>query len=631
MTLYRQLLILLWMTLLISLVAVVAVNFRASSESLQAQLHTNTENALTSLGMSVSPYLDPVDETLVEGTLNAAFDGAFYRKMRIELYAVDRVFERENSANPEGVPAWFITLFPFPSVVAEAPITTGWTESALVTIEGHPGFIQQQLWQITFQLLLVYGSLFLAAALFGSWGIRLLIRPLSQIEAQAKAIEAKDFDHRIPLPKTRELKRVVLVMNNLMKILQERFASHARQLETMRVKLQQDGETGIATRQHLVNELEANIADTDKHGALVMLRLLDAEKIRKSFGYGAWSKLLNQSIESLQGAFGSEEVVVGRMSEAELALLIPTVPRADLSAELQGLRETLTSLRQNGIAPQDAIFLLAGTTILADDTKASVLTRSDNLLSELAAKGVNLAKWADNMPQGSLRTGQEWVALLRERIDTGKLHLETQGVFSELDGQAIHHEVYVRLLDESGTQMPAGAFMPVIEQFDLGVALDLSVLKKVLSTPQGAPQALNISLSSMRDTRFVGRLSSLSREELGRVVIEVSEQQLKRDRELVESFIQILNSLSIKFGFDNVGATGISLDYVTGLKPAYLKVAPGLCRGTDEDSLMLVTGICNTVHNLEVPVYATVVENQAQLEKLQQTGIDGFQGYINKG
>lgn len=63
MTLYRQLLVLLWTTLLISLVAVVTVNFRSSSSSLQEQLQSNTENALTSLGMSVAPHLQPLEET----------------------------------------------------------------------------------------------------------------------------------------------------------------------------------------------------------------------------------------------------------------------------------------------------------------------------------------------------------------------------------------------------------------------------------------------------------------------------------------------------------------------------------------------------------------------------------------
>lgn len=630
MTLYRQLLVLLWTTLLISLVAVVTVNFRSSSSSLQEQLQSNTENALTSLGMSVAPHLQPLEETLVEVTLNAAFDGAFYRRMRIEMYQVDKVLERENLANPKGVPDWFINLFPFAPVVAEAPVTTGWTESALITIEGHPGFIQQQLWALATQLLAVYGTLFLVVALFCSWALRVLTRPLQHIEKQAKAVEARDFSYQIPLPTTRELKQVVLAMNHLMTTLQERFTSHAKQLEQMRVRLQQDSETGIVTRQHFVNELDASIVDHEARRALIMVRLLDAEKIRKRFGYSVWITLLKTTINLIHDTFEDEDVLIGRMSEAELAVLCPAVPGGDIRTKLAMLQSKLCGMREADIAPLDAIFLLAGTPVRTTDSKASVLTRCDNQLSELAMKGANLIQWSEEDGASPMRTGQAWVALLRGAIEQQKLMLETQGVFTELGGSPLQHEVYVRLLDEQGEPMPAGAFMPVIEQYDLGVALDLAVLERVIAQPHTTAHVINVSLSSMQDTAFVSRLSSLSAEHQAQIIIEISEVQLKRARKVVEGFVQILTSLAIRFGFDSVGATSISLDYVSELKPAYLKIAPGLCRAADNDSLMLVTGICNTVHNLAIPAYATAVEDKTQLERLLETGVDGFQGYITK-
>lgn len=629
MTLFRQLLILLWTTLLISLLAVITVNFRASSASLQVQLQTNTENALTSLGMSIAPHLQPLDETLVEVTLNAAFDGAFYRRIRVELYQNERVMLRENAANPENVPDWFVDLFPFPAVIAEAPVTTGWTESALITIEGHPGFIQQQLWKLSVQLLLVYGSLFLLAALFCSWGLRVLTRPLQQIETQAKAVEARDLSYRIPLPKTRELKRVVLAMNHLMTILQERFASQSKQLDQLRSRLQQDSETGIATRQHLLNELEAVIADSDKHGALILLRLLEAEKVRKRFGYNSWISLLNRVIATLQAGFEREGLVVGRMSEAELGVLVPLLPGEQLAERLSELQAHLRGLRKAQIAPQDAIFLMAGTAIQAADSKTSLLIRCDNQLSALASKGVNLAQWVDQRRSEQLRTGQAWVELLRQRIEQRELILEMQGVFEQLAGPAVQQEVYVRLLDEQGERMPAGAFMSVIEQFELGLALDLAVLERVMEQTATQPYAINLSLSSIRDTRFVSRLAALTTEQRQQIVIEISETLLKRDREAVSGFCHILASLGIGFGFDNVGATELNLAYVSELKPTYLKIAPGLCRAADSDSLMLVTGICNTVHNLALPAYATVVEHPTQLARLQEAGVNGFQGYLS--
>ena len=630
MTIYRQLLVLLWLTMVISLATVLAVNLKASSTSLQSQQQVNIDSALTALGMRLAPHLEPVDQASVDVTLNAAFDGAFYRRMTVEIFETEQMLERLNLSQPTDVPGWFIDLFDIKAYKATAPIASGWTESAEISIEGHPGFVYQQLWMLSRDLLILYGSLFVLIALLSSIGLRALIRPLNQIAHQAKAIEAKDFSYRVPVPRTLELQKVVSALNRLTDILNERFTDNANQLENLRTRLQQDSETGIANRRYLLNEFAAKQAEGESAFAVVMVCLQKADSIRKSYGYNVWIGLIKACVAQLQTVFSQPGVVIGRMSEFELAVLVPVLPSDDLTASLESLSEGLKDLHERDIAPYSSLFSMAGTAVLADDNVGSVLTRVDNLLREAQARGANQFSWdASGARQNTMRTGQAWVELLRQRIEDRALTLTHQPVVAELGGVPLQKEVYVRLKDEDGVEMNAGVFLPVIEQFDLGAQLDLAVLDKMLDEVGETPEALNVSLSAMRDTAFLSRLAAMTPKQAQRIYIEFPETHLQREPEAVASFGSILHSVGLRFGIDNVASGEVALDYIAQLRPHYVKVAPALCRAGDDASITMITSVCNTVHNLGIPVYATVVEDEAQLSGLQKTGIDGFQGYIN--
>ena len=91
----------------------------------------------------------------------------------------------------------------------------------------------------------------------------------------------------------------------------------------------------------------------------------------------------------------------------------------------------------------------------------------------------------------------------------------------------------------------------------------------------------------------------------------------------------VLRSLGFGFGSDNLGQGNLALDYVSVLRPNYVKLAPAICRQVDEHNISVITAIANTVGNLNIPLYATNVETETQLQLLQAAGINGFQGFIN--
>ena len=115
MTLYRQLLASMFALFLLLFVAAYLVQFNSTRTFLAEQQRTTLINTATSVGLALTPYLETSDRVGAESVLNAAFDGGYYRKMRLELLASGEVIYKENPLFIQGVPDWFVRLGLFKS------------------------------------------------------------------------------------------------------------------------------------------------------------------------------------------------------------------------------------------------------------------------------------------------------------------------------------------------------------------------------------------------------------------------------------------------------------------------------------------------------------------------------------
>lgn len=623
MTLYRQVLILLLATLFMSFIAVMSLNLRSSANYLEQQLRASTDSAATSLGMRLAPYLDPYDAILAEGTVNAVFDGSFLKRIDVEIISDNSRIVRNNPDFTQGVPQWFVSLFRVEPVITQAPLTSGWVEVALLTVEGHPGALYRQLWKLSSNLMLIYGALFVSLTLLTISGLRWLTRPLQHIELQAEAIQEKDFDYRIPLPRTRELKRVVEAMNQLTGILKKRFLETTKQLEGLQDKLLIDADTGLLTRRAILDITVGNI-ESGQTGALLLARIELLDELRQHQGFSRWRKVIEILSAGVERQFGqpSVEFFLGRLSSQDflISLSFPLESEAELSQFADVLNRDLSciddKLRLSVVAAE----------IFPDAPVGEFLTQLDNELRNCLLKNRSSAILRDLHPAGNARSAEEWLDLLKLRLNQQSLELRKQPVLTR-KGSMMHQEVFASLLDDDGRSLHAGQFIPVIEQFRLGSMLDQAVMQKALEQAGETPVAVNLSLSTMRDTGFISALTDVPALQRQQVLFEVSEISLNREPDTVLSFANVIRQLGFSVGIDQVGASGRSLDYMQNLRPAYVKAAPGLS-SEDPDSISLLESLTNTINNLGIPVIATAVEKQNQAERLWLAGVDGIQGYL---
>ena len=330
MTLYRQLMATMLALFAVLFIAAYFVQFNSTRDYLAQQLELSVTSTANSLGLALTPYLEAGDKVGAESVINAAFDGGFYRKFRLELLASQSVIQRENSASVAGVPEWFTNLGLFRSVQFESILTSGWLQLGKLQIEGNPGQAYYELWQGMSRLLIAFVVTFLVVIVLLIRALRYLLAPLDQIRNQAVEIEKHHFGQAIPLPRTLELRQVVQSINTLASKLAVQFKEQAEAASQMRERAFRDAVSGLGNRAYFMGQVNAWIAESGRGGVmLVAVDMLD--DLYREEGFAARDNMVKSIAQALKEQLkGWDGSALARISATEYALLCPTDDLAQL-------------------------------------------------------------------------------------------------------------------------------------------------------------------------------------------------------------------------------------------------------------------------------------------------------------
>ena len=223
MSLLKQLFLAICLFLVVAFTGSFIAGVESSREQLISQLRSHAQDAATALGLSMTPHVD--DPAMIELMVSSIFDSGYFASIRVVRIADDSVIvERATEIRPENVPGWFVDLVDLQPQGGDALIMRGWEQAARVEVLSHPQFALAKLWDSAL------GSLFwlllcgLVSAVLGGWLLRTQLRPLDNMVQQAQAISRREFLTLPRVPRTPELKRVVLAMNQMVDKLKTLFA-----------------------------------------------------------------------------------------------------------------------------------------------------------------------------------------------------------------------------------------------------------------------------------------------------------------------------------------------------------------------------------------------------------------------
>jgi len=136
-------------------------------------------------------------------------------------------------------------------------------------------------------LTIVATLIFISALLLARGLLKLILKPLHDVEEQAKAISANMFKVVEHIPGTRELRRVVLAMNGMSEKLRVYVESLSERAEHLRKIAHFDELSGLLNRRGFTSQLTSIMRDreTGGFGAVALIRARDIEAYSESVGH----------------------------------------------------------------------------------------------------------------------------------------------------------------------------------------------------------------------------------------------------------------------------------------------------------------------------------------------------------
>lgn len=249
--------------------------------------------------------------------------------------------------------------------------------------------------------------------------------------------------------------------------------------------------------------------------------------------------------------------------------------------------------------------------------------------------------YRDSDPSLSRRRQElEWVAHTQLAIAEDRLLLYAQQIVA-LDGSdRLQYEVLVRLRDREGQVHAPGMFLPAMERYGQGMAVDRFVMDAVCRHFARHPAHLagvdlchvNVSAQSIADPAFLDHVNLLLDRHPGvasRLCFEITETAVIANLDDACRFIDTMRARGCRIALDDFGSGLSSFGYLKRLAVDILKIDGAfihdLAKG--ESDLALVRSMSQMGQALGKVTIAEWVECEGVMAQLREVGIGYVQGY----
>jgi diguanylate cyclase (GGDEF)-like protein len=348
----------------------------------------------------------------------------------------------------------------------------------------------------------------------GLLAVRILLRPLTRVEMQADAICNQSYPIQKKLPRTRELKSVVMAMNRLSQKVNTFFTDQSALTERLREQVYRDPVTNLGNRRYFNRQLQTLLESHEDpvHGALLLIELRELALVNEKRGYPGGDRLLQRTGELLQSRIkNTDNCFTTRIAGACFGVVLVGLGTDEAELLAENLCHDLQQLHADGLVETDDICNLGIAMWKHGDALTDLLSEADIALRAAQSAGHNT--WQRYEPpaaeQAEIHGTAHWRVYLQKIIKAGNVSLLAQPVYwlDDTGNTLVHKEILLRIPGKDGKDIAAGIFMPMAERAGLASELDklaiTALLRHMESDKHSTDFAINLSSTSLNNPVFI--------------------------------------------------------------------------------------------------------------------------------
>ena len=409
-----------------------------------------------------------------------------------------------------------------------------------------------------------------------------------------------------------------------------------------------DSLTGLINRHEFESRVERAIEHTRAEASTHALLYMDLDQfkvVNDTCGHAAGDELLKKLAHLFHGTVRQRDTL-GRLGGDEFGMLLEDCP---LDRAVEIANELLAEIEAFQFTWGKNSFTLGisiGVVPIDHSTRdlASAMSAADSacyIAKESGRSQVKIAHLGDRRLQE--RHGEmQWVSRLTKALDEDRFALFFQPIVPCADrhGHDKHIEILLRMIDEDGTVIAPGAFLPASEKYNIVTSIDRWVISHSMEWLANEPAcrkwpvtiSINLSGQSIGNPemlRFIINEMEKTGADPERVVFEVTETAAVANIISATGFMLTLRGCGFRFSLDDFGSGLSSFTYLKKLPVDFLKIDGAFVRNILADPIdhAMVKSINELGHLLGKETIAEYVETLELAEELRRMGVNYAQGY----
>jgi diguanylate cyclase (GGDEF)-like protein len=402
-----------------------------------------------------------------------------------------------------------------------------------------------------------------------------------------------------------------------------------------------DALTGQYNRLRLREALEQTVEATlrrNRQGGFLLVGLDKLNIVADVYGDDSADVIVLEVAQRIEKCLRAGDIV-GRVGFDRFAIILGDCSEQQVTAVadrfLATIRDTAVPTSHGPMYVTASI----GATIFPTSAKNAreVVGQADNALRSARRLGCDSYLEFRDIPRQNVPDRPDLIIAeqVKQALRDDRIALAFQPIVSAHDTTPAFYEALVRMIDEDGAPVPAGTFVPIVEQMGLMRLVDRRVLDLGIAELKAHPDiSLSINVSGMTavDPVWLRQLHEhleARPDVASRLILEITETVALDDIADSSRFVRSVTEFGCRVALDDFGAGYTSFRHLRGLNVDLVKIDGSFIRDlpANEDNQLFVKTLIQLAKGIGLETVAEWVETEEEAEMLRGEGIDFLQGW----
>jgi EAL domain-containing protein (putative c-di-GMP-specific phosphodiesterase class I)/GGDEF domain-containing protein len=631
MTLSKQLLILISVIFLI----LISINFAISVKNFKSYLEDegqiHAQDTATSLGLSLSPYMNDTSDPIIKTMVSAIFDMGYYKEIRLVDAGKIELISLSNGKAIDRIPVWFVEYFPMSTITAKSEISFKWALRGTLYVTINPSLAYSKLYDqaknlLSYSLLTFVLSIILLVLL-----LRMTLTSLNKINQLALRITEGHFEIIGKLPWTTEIKNITISINTMSQKIKSTIAALNNKLDALGASLLCDDLSGLYKKSVFETDImNLMMAYTPAYFFIIKLDSLpDLIRERGNVSIDQFLKAFAAKLKNTCEQYPNVIIRPYRFYGGEFALLVNNGNIEQIESIAQSLNSDIAELGQLYFKPD--LVHIGVVHVNSVCTPKSILDSAYEAYEQARLIGVNSYYIRSN--DDFSRDILNWKELVFNCIDKADYSLTyISKIIAFQNEQLIMEEASAQVYDSNNQLVAIGPFISIAEELAKIVDLDKGVINMVLDYIDrdniSHAIAVNLSIETIKNIGFrlwLEKLIKINPLITQQIVFSFSTYAVAKQVEAYRDFIEVIHHCGGRVMIKRFDSQSMSLEFIKSLKPDFIRLSREISNGVSVSlqKYEFIQAMQQMGFLLDIAILAENVQLDTDYYSLKSIGITG--------